>query len=1005
VTTRSSADSLVDPFAAVAGSSDGTESSAIDCDLDREAIGAALFAAVSPPRVGPFTVGARLGAGASSVVYAAWDDELERRVAVKIFVAKSPAARQQVQREARALARLSHPNIVHVYEVGEWRGRAFIAMELIAGTTLACWQTAANRTTTELLDAYLQAGRGLAAAHRVGLVHRDFKPSNVMVATDGRVVVTDFGLAGSAVSDGDPTGAHGGSDTSSTTTRAGIGTPAYVAPEQRRGATPHPSADIYSFAIALCEALLGWHPMREPEAVWQRALARRVPRRLHRALRVALSGQPSARGDTLDALLEALAPARRRPRRGRAVLAVVGFAALALAGGLAYVSRDGHRLAPPRRALTPPFRAPSLPALVQQVDHAVASPPTSGDDHAAAALRALVLAPLPAEIRCEWPAPLVAFAFTDDHAVGLDGQGRVHACALRGGAMSLVATRARCIVAGPAGTIGMFADDLQLHVVRATGGGWRPVPIVSLGAALPLPGPDAPCKFDIVLRLDGSAQVTPWAGFWAAGHRGPVVSVVPAGLQIVARDGAVVASYPLAHMINTRPLLAISRDGARVAAAGTRGPLVSWDARTGWRDEPLHFDSIVQRLRSSPSGTRVLLISFFGGLEVRHLGGGTAQWLSGDSISDAVFLDDDTVIASDVDRRLWRYDLAAQRAEIVAVHTRAVWSATSNAEVLATGGEDGMVTVTDRRTGQPRHELRVRSDVYKILLDGSYLLAAGNDGVRIWDWRSGVLVSSADSDGLRIWDLVAATAGDGTRRYLSGALERSAIFAWDARSERLVSSSVNGRISDLAVSADGRTAAAVDSGGRLIAIDVATMRVTSAVAAAAVTARAVAFDPVTAAVVTIGDDGYLRTWTLPELAPRSAVPISSAPLFGLDVLGGRAVTAGSDGVVTLIDLARGAIVRRYRGHSAAVRTVRFRSDGAWFVTGGRDARACLWRVDQGECHTWLDGHSDDVLGASFVDDDTIVTASQDGTVRSWRPTYDQALDAVVAELARRGSRR
>jgi WD40 repeat protein len=193
--------------------------------------------------------------------------------------------------------------------------------------------------------------------------------------------------------------------------------------------------------------------------------------------------------------------------------------------------------------------------------------------------------------------------------------------------------------------------------------------------------------------------------------------------------------------------------------------------------------------------------------------------------------------------------------------------------------------------------------------------------------------------------------------------------------------------------------------GRLIAIDVATMRVTSTVAVRAATARAVAFDPVTAAIVTVGDDGYLRTWTLPELAPRSSVAISSGPLFGLDVVRGRAVTAGSDGIVTLIDLARGAIVRRYRGHSGAVRTVRFRSDGAWFVTGGRHARACLWRIDQGECHTWLDGHTDDVLGASFVDDDTIVTTSQDGTVRSWRPTYDQAVDAVVAELAQRGSRR
>ncbi len=293
-------------------SNDDTGSAPVARALERELVRAALFEGCSAPKIGRFVVGKRLGAGASSVVYAARDDQLARRVAVKIFVAEASATHDQVQCEARALAQLSHRNVVVVYDVGEWRGHAFIAMELIAGTTLARWQATARRSTAELRDAYLQAGLGLASVHEAGLVHRDFKPANVMVADDGRVVVTDFGLAGSVAPEPAASRARDVDRRTANPTRQAVGTPAYAAPEQCRGATPHPSADIYSFAVALCEALLGWHPMREPEVVWRRALARRVPRRLYEAICAGLAEQPPARGDTMAPLLEVLAS--RSPR-------------------------------------------------------------------------------------------------------------------------------------------------------------------------------------------------------------------------------------------------------------------------------------------------------------------------------------------------------------------------------------------------------------------------------------------------------------------------------------------------------------------------------------------------------------------------------------------------------------------------------------------------------------------------------------------------------------------
>jgi len=301
-----------EPDGATMWSNDDTGAPPVERVLERELVRAALFEGCSAPKIGRFVVDSWLGAGASSVVYAAWDDRLSRRVAVKVFVAEASATHDQVQCEARALAQLSHRNVVAMYDVGEWRGHAFIAMELVAGTTLASWQATARRSTAELLDAYLQAGRGLASAHEAGLVHRDFKPANVMVAGDGRVVVTDFGLAGSVAPEPATSSARDVARGSANPTRPAVGTPAYAAPEQCRGATPHPSADIYSFSVALCEALIGRHPMGEPEVVWRRALARRVPRRLYEAICAGLAEQPSTRGDTMAPLLAILASSSPR---------------------------------------------------------------------------------------------------------------------------------------------------------------------------------------------------------------------------------------------------------------------------------------------------------------------------------------------------------------------------------------------------------------------------------------------------------------------------------------------------------------------------------------------------------------------------------------------------------------------------------------------------------------------------------------------------------------------
>jgi serine/threonine protein kinase len=237
--------------------------------------------ASAPPaaqRIGRYAVLRQLGEGGMGVVLAAYDEELDRRVAVKLLREHGAHAfehRMRIFREAQAMARVSHPNVVQVYEVGEFsppgsrESQVFIAMEFIDGVTLYDWQRQDGRAWEEILGVYLAAGQGLRAAHDSGLVHRDFKPDNVLVGSDGRPRVADFGLArgGDDAADKTPPVApaperSAGFLLRSPLTQAGaiLGTPMYMSPEQYRGELAGPRSDQFSFCVALYEALYGVPP-------------------------------------------------------------------------------------------------------------------------------------------------------------------------------------------------------------------------------------------------------------------------------------------------------------------------------------------------------------------------------------------------------------------------------------------------------------------------------------------------------------------------------------------------------------------------------------------------------------------------------------------------------------------------------------------------------------------------------------------------------------------------
>jgi hypothetical protein len=246
-----------------------------------------------------------IGRGGMGVVYSAYDPELDRKVALKLLrsdveTSAAAAGRSQLLAEAQAMARLSHPNIITVFDVGTWQEEVFFAMEFLKGQTLRLVQNADDVRPQRMLDVYLAAGAGLAAAHAAGLIHRDFKPENVLVGDDGRVCVTDFGLA-RAAHDVDTKMA---------------GTPAYMAPEQWRGAPADVRTDQYSYCVALHEAIYGSRPLRASVASEDKVPLKkaRVPPGVGRVLARGLEAQPEARWPSMDALVFALGEARRPVR-------------------------------------------------------------------------------------------------------------------------------------------------------------------------------------------------------------------------------------------------------------------------------------------------------------------------------------------------------------------------------------------------------------------------------------------------------------------------------------------------------------------------------------------------------------------------------------------------------------------------------------------------------------------------------------------------------------------
>ncbi|NUP12565.1 MAG: protein kinase [Polyangiaceae bacterium] len=393
-----------------ANEADALEEHVDDCEACRVALGALVRGKAGPSTMGRYRIESVIGAGGMGIVFRGFDPELERAVALKVIrpsdAERSAATlRARQAREAKNLAKLRHPNICQIYDVGRQDDDVWIAMELVDGVTLRAWRglelTLSNARRSELLAILSTAAAAIDAAHRQGIVHRDIKPDNIMVTREGRVVVVDFGLSTSVVSN-------------ATTTGSLAGTPGYVAPEILRGAEPDARSDQYGFAVMVHELVSGERPITGP--------SERLRPHERRALSRALASSPADRHASIGALVSALGAGsdRRYPRSiwGLGASAAVLAAGVAIGFGLRHdpasasvPSADEPARNEPAKAAeegagtaSVPLHAPRTPpsamtAIVTAMPSASASAPVGGERPSVAVsgpAPALVVAPAPA---------------------------------------------------------------------------------------------------------------------------------------------------------------------------------------------------------------------------------------------------------------------------------------------------------------------------------------------------------------------------------------------------------------------------------------------------------------------------------------------------------------------------------------------------------------------------------------------------------------------------------
>lgn len=346
-----------------------------------------------PPSFGRYRIDTVLGSGGMGIVYRAYDPQLARPLAIKVVrrTGDDTQGRARLVREAQALARLSHPNVCHIYDVGTEGEEVWLAMELIDGVSLRQW-AGERRPREELIAVLLGAAEGIAAAHAAGLVHRDIKPENVLITRDGRAIVTDFGLArhGDQI---DPNASTLSTDPHLTATGAIAGTPAYLAPEQLLGDPIDPRVDQFAWAVMAWELITGSRPFPIVFAVRVEAIRAGLtpptdlPSSLAGPLTKAMQASPEDRFGSMRQLIEAFKAGPSAPAKRTRTAAIAGVVVAAAAGVAITAWQFKARPAPQVSVAPASASAPApAPAPVPVATTAAPPPATTNSDQPAAAI-------------------------------------------------------------------------------------------------------------------------------------------------------------------------------------------------------------------------------------------------------------------------------------------------------------------------------------------------------------------------------------------------------------------------------------------------------------------------------------------------------------------------------------------------------------------------------------------------------------------------------------------